>query len=55
MEVESVSEQLHADSECCAVQRGNLGEVRQRRKGGAAAIRRFEIFEYDVRSEVKVM
>jgi hypothetical protein len=55
VEVESVWEQLDADSGCCAVQRGNLGEVRERRKGGAAAIRRFQSFEYDVRSDVKVM
>jgi hypothetical protein len=32
----------------------NLGEVRQRRIGGAAAIGTFQIFEDDVRSDVKM-
>jgi hypothetical protein len=50
-----MSEQLDAGSGRCAVQRLNLVAGRQRRKRAAAANRRFQIFEYDVRSDVKVI
>jgi hypothetical protein len=56
VEVESrCAEQLIADWGCCAEQLWKLVEVRQRREGGAAAIGTFQIFEYDVRNDAKLM